>query len=325
MVRGPPAALARAGRAASTGLYQVEAKTNPGQGTGPNIILWPDNNSWPPEIDLLEAPNGKGDAFMTLHWAGAGNSNQYTTIDTGVNVNSFHDYAVDWEPNQLTFYVDGKSVWTTTQNIPHQTMGLGFAGYVANSGDSWYGGGPNGSTPSTVATLQVQWASVSKPAGGAAQTNALAGSTAAITPQNTVQAMNGATAYSTTGDLSATAAQTLASSPGTNILQGGSGNDTFQVNTASPDGWAEIDNWHAGDTAAFLGAIPGQSTVTWADATDTLGHWGATASISLNGNGHIDRTCDVRGCRCVRAARRCYRGLEHRRAAGNGGAWLIRK
>ncbi|MDA8248868.1 MAG: family 16 glycosylhydrolase [Rhodospirillales bacterium] len=278
------------------GLYQVEAKVDPGQGTGPVILLWPDNNSWPPEIDLLEAPNGQGDAYMTLHWAGSNGSNQYQTIDTGVNVNSWHDYAVDWEPNQLTFYVDGKQIWSTTQHIPNQPMGLGISGFVAASNDSWYGGGPDSTTPSSVG-LHVAWASISEPGGnggsggGASGSNgnASGGSAAGASPITSQTTTGGSAAsFTAAGDPSSSSGQTLYTSPGTDILQGGSGIDTFYVDATSPDGWAEIDNMHSGDVVNILGFNQFKSTITWTTATDPNGQTGATADISLNGDGHTD-------------------------------------
>src|SRR5262249_55183303 len=144
------------------GLFQVEARVDPGHGTGPAIVLWPDNNSWPPEIDLLESPGGTGNSYMTLHWAGPNGENDYTTVATNADPTQWHDYAVDWEPNQLTFYVDGQSIWSTTQNIPNQPMGFGFAGFVAAASDTWYGGGPDASTPNPVG-LHIAWASISEP------------------------------------------------------------------------------------------------------------------------------------------------------------------
>ena len=283
------------------GLYQVEAKVDPGQGTGPNITLWPNNNVWPgPEIDLLEAPNGTGHAFMSLHWAGSDGSNQYTTIDTGVSVNDWHDYAVDWESNQLTFYVDGKSVWSTTDHIPDTAMGLGIAGFVSNSNDSWYGGGPNGGTPSTVG-LHVAWASISEPNGSSGSStsgNSDGGGTTAITSGSV-------------GDPNSSAPLYLSTQQGSDILQGGTGNDTFYVNVASPDGWAEINNWHSGDFVDFIGAETGKSTISWADATDPNGHSGATASISLNGDGHIDSSVTFTGVDSATMASRWMAAWTH--------------
>ena len=274
------------------GLYQVDAKVNPGKGIGPNILLWPNNNQWPPEIDLLEAPNGQGNAYMSLHWAGPNGQNEYTTINTGVNVNSYHNYAVDWEPNQLTFYVDGNQVWSTTSHIPTIPMGLGIAGYVANSGDTWFGGGPNSSTPSTV-SFDVAWASISKPGSGGTPAP-----TPTPAPSGSGTGGSGSTAITSAaiGNPNSTSAQYLYSSKGTDILQGGIHAQTvYYAAMSNPDGWTEIDNWHAGDLAVLVGAQQGKATLSWAHGTDPNGHWGATASISLNGNGHVDEKVTFAG------------------------------
>jgi beta-glucanase (GH16 family) len=265
-------------RGGTYGLYQVEAKVSPGHGTGPIILLWPDNNQWPPEIDLLEAPDGKGPAYMTLHWAGAYGQNEYTTINTHVNVNSYHDYAVDWEPSRLTFYIDGKQMWTTTQHIPDIPMALVLSNFVAANGDSWYGSGPNGSTPSPI-PFKVAWAAISQPADRAA----------AAAPEQNDPGITVVTSAAL-GQSSSGSSQVLASSKGSDILLGGNGADVFYAAMANPDGWTEIDHWHAGDVAVFVGAVPGRSTITWAGATDPNARQGATASISLRGDGHIDAT-----------------------------------
>jgi beta-glucanase (GH16 family) len=274
------------------GLYQVDAKVDPGHGTGPNINLWPNDGVWPgPEIDLLEAPHGQGDAFMSLHWRGDDGSNQYTTIDTGVNVNSYHDYAVDWEPNSLTFYVDGNQVWSTTDHVPQKAMGLGISGFVAASNDSWFHSGPDGSTPSTVG-LHVAWASISEPNGSSSSGS---GTPSASTSDSS--GSSGSTSINSTsiGDSNNSATQWLQTQNGTDILQGGHGNDTFYINVANSDGWAEIDNWHGGDFADFIGAKAGHTTISWANTTDPNGQWGATASISLNGDGHVDTAVTFAG------------------------------
>jgi hypothetical protein len=293
------------------GLYQVEAKVDPGHGTGPAIVLWPDNNSWPPEIDLLEAPGGSGDAYMTLHWAGADGSDQYQTIDTGVNVNDWHDYAVDWEPGSLTFYVDGKQIWSTTDHVPNQPMGLGISGFVAANNDGWYGGGPDGSTPSSVG-LHVAWVSISEPNGsgssssggtttssdssGGSSGSSGSGSASPIANVAPETTYSGTTpSFASTGSWDATTPQALYTSPGTDILQGGSAADWFYVDASSPDGWAEIDNWHGGDVLNILGFVQGQSTINWTTATDPNGQTGATAQISLKGDGHIDSSVTLVG------------------------------
>lgn len=265
------------------GLYQVQAKIDPGKGTGPNINLWPNDGQWPgPEIDLVEAPNGVGHAFMSLHWRGGDGSNQYVTIDSGADVNQWHNYAVDWEPNALTFYVDGNSVWSTSEHIPTKPLGLNLSGFVATANDGWYHGGPNSGTPSTVG-VHVAWVSISKPGGNggghpSANSESNGGGGAPVASGD----------VSGVGDGNSWSGQILSARPGVDVLNGGHGGDTFYVDVAHGDGWAEINGWGDGDFVDFIGAQGGRSTISWANATDRNGHWGATASISVNGDGHVD-------------------------------------
>ena len=69
------------------GLYSITMSMNDNgavEGPGGYACLWPSTNNWPgPELDLVE----KGDAssgtngYSTIHWAGSGNSNQYTPTE----------------------------------------------------------------------------------------------------------------------------------------------------------------------------------------------------------------------------------------------------
>jgi hypothetical protein len=101
--------------------------------------------------------------------------------------------------------------------------------------------------------------------------------------------------FLSSGDPNATSSQWLATTPGTDILQGGSGLDVFTVDATNPDGWAEIDNFHSGDVLSILGFQPGVSTIDWTTATDPNGQSGATAEISLAGNGQIDSAITLPG------------------------------
>ncbi len=146
------------------GLFEVRAMVDKGQGTGPGIILWPTDDNWPPEVDLLETPNGdRSQVYFSNHWAGGGNN--YASQNFNVDASQWHTYAVDWQPDHLTYLIDGKPMYTTTDHVPQTPMALGFMGFVAKSDDGWYGGGPNGSTPSQVG-LHIDWVKISEPGGG---------------------------------------------------------------------------------------------------------------------------------------------------------------
>jgi len=36
----------------------------------------------------------------------------------------FHDYAIDWKPDRITWYIDGFPVWTATAKIPNEKVFL---------------------------------------------------------------------------------------------------------------------------------------------------------------------------------------------------------
>ena len=100
------------------GYFEMRAKLPAGRGIWPAFWLLPADESWPPEIDAMEAfgatntASGEGGPTM-IHYAshfvpegqicGAWYD---TATDTTAG---FHTYGVDWEPDSITYYFDGKS------------------------------------------------------------------------------------------------------------------------------------------------------------------------------------------------------------------------
>ncbi|MGC8540809.1 MAG: family 16 glycosylhydrolase [Phycisphaerae bacterium] len=97
-------------------------------GTWP--AFWMLQNGWPPEIDVMEAPqqtynNQAGsvgtayDYYATYHW-GTGNpppSAGTGMYYTGVNeATSFNDYGMMWTPNAISFYFNGNLIDTITSS-----------------------------------------------------------------------------------------------------------------------------------------------------------------------------------------------------------------
>jgi len=99
------------------GTYTVNAKLD-GNGPGPAILLWPGDDNWPgQEIDMAEVLND-GRQYGTVHWDGGGWDGYESRIFDGVNGGEFHDYTVVWEPDQITFKVDGVEKGVITENVP---------------------------------------------------------------------------------------------------------------------------------------------------------------------------------------------------------------
>jgi beta-glucanase (GH16 family) len=106
------------------GRFEARIKVPKGQGMWPAFWMLGNNidtASWPAcgEIDIMENI-GKEPSIVhaTLHapnYPGAGYTAAYT-LPSGALSDDFHIFAVEWEPQQLRFYVDGTLYATDTQS-----------------------------------------------------------------------------------------------------------------------------------------------------------------------------------------------------------------
>lgn len=139
------------------GYFEIEAKLPEGKGVWPGFWLFnhdlPAYPSKRPEIDIMEAypgggPNsGWGDsnlnpvAFASTIWLDASTLGGTKTLQTTDLSAAYHTYGVDWQPNSITFYFDGKPFYTAYKSMPDPL-------YVLFS--LWYGsasGTPDATTP----------------------------------------------------------------------------------------------------------------------------------------------------------------------------------
>ncbi|WP_372622943.1 family 16 glycosylhydrolase [Falsiroseomonas sp.] len=142
------------------GRWEVRARLDEGKGTSAAILLWPTDGEYPPEIDLMESPDpGRTITSMTVHSEGFADAQGHQVFS---DASEWHTYAVDWLPGRITFYIDGVERWSTTKGVPDEPMALGFMSFVAASGDEWFGGAPDASTPGLV-SLHVDWARIWTP------------------------------------------------------------------------------------------------------------------------------------------------------------------
>ena len=99
------------------GRIEVSAKVPKGQGLWPAIWMMPlDENKygqWPKcgEIDIMEVLGHETEkAYGTLHWGEPHAEKQGTvTLDGTTFADDFHEYAIEWEPGQIEWFIDGKS------------------------------------------------------------------------------------------------------------------------------------------------------------------------------------------------------------------------
>lgn len=114
--------LCQCGLAQTYGAYFVRSRvTGPGP-TGVEL-LWPVDNSWPPEIDFNETDGNTTQSTATIHWSP---SNHVQQGRVSVDMTAWHTWGVVWTPGQVLYLVDGK-VWSTVSRpneIPSVPMTL---------------------------------------------------------------------------------------------------------------------------------------------------------------------------------------------------------
>jgi beta-glucanase (GH16 family) len=108
------ARLLTAGKAAWTyGYFEIRAKLPCGKGTWPAIWMLGSQGDWPAmgEIDILEFVGREPTRiFSTVHTAsGSGGQGTGAATDLADACSTFHNYQLQWTPQQLRFGVDGKT------------------------------------------------------------------------------------------------------------------------------------------------------------------------------------------------------------------------
>jgi beta-glucanase (GH16 family) len=126
------------------GYFEMRALLPKGQGLWPAFWLLPNSNAWPPEIDIMEnLGNQVSTIFMTNHYVSQAQMFSSQGTYSGPDFSGgLHVFAIDWEPNQMSWYVDNVKRYTVSTGIPNVPMYI-----LANLavGGTWPGA-PNAST-----------------------------------------------------------------------------------------------------------------------------------------------------------------------------------
>lgn len=138
------------------GRYEFSARFEEGQGTAGVVLLWPSNNQWTDEVNIIETNDPSRDSFaFTNH------GTPWVTEYVRHNIEGWHTYTLDWTPGELALSIDGREVARIDHDVPSQQMSFGMQGQVMAHHESWFGGGPDGSTPDRV-EIEVDWVRVSE-------------------------------------------------------------------------------------------------------------------------------------------------------------------
>jgi beta-glucanase (GH16 family) len=123
------------------GYVEASARVPKGAGFWPTLWLLPKDETWPPEIDYLENLGSDTTHYSAvLH--GISGKQYLKSIATADLSAGYHTFGVDWEPAYVTWYLDGRAVFTYRgSDVPTKPMYL--LATLAISGTS----PPNSLTP----------------------------------------------------------------------------------------------------------------------------------------------------------------------------------
>ena len=96
--------------AAARGRWEVRAKFPRGKGIGYAFLLWPEDKSWPPEIDFAEGRVNGPRVSGTYHWGDSteeGHKQDQRVFDN-TDMGGWHTYGVIVEDDYIVFTFDGQ-------------------------------------------------------------------------------------------------------------------------------------------------------------------------------------------------------------------------
>jgi beta-glucanase (GH16 family) len=145
------------------GRFDFRFRMDMGYGVNFALLLWPSDNTWPPEVNVAES-NGVTPKYLivTLHY-GPRNSMIHRYSNGVVDYTQWHTAGVIWEPGKLIFTLDGNG-WSSiaSPNVPKVPMSMAIQTQAWPCSTS-FSDCPNSTTPAKV-NLEVDWAVAYKPA-----------------------------------------------------------------------------------------------------------------------------------------------------------------
>lgn len=129
------------------GRFEVYAKMPLANGIWPAFWMISEDNTWPPEIDVVEnvfAPFGDTKSGIipqtTLHYLDAKGVHQFVHPAHGSSMptihvapdDAYHTYAVEWRPGSIVWYFDGMATFCTSGSaVPTRPMYMILSASVA--------------------------------------------------------------------------------------------------------------------------------------------------------------------------------------------------
>ncbi len=112
------------------GRFEIRCRVPEGRGLWPAFWMLPEPPAWPPEIDILEILCQEPDKiYLSNHWPDpknpGGDSLSQTGEFKGVDFSDgFHTVAVEWDPGEIRWFIDGIQRHRSDQSVPDEPMFL---------------------------------------------------------------------------------------------------------------------------------------------------------------------------------------------------------
>ena len=140
------------------GKYLVRMRMDQGKGISMILLLWPQDESWPPEVDFAEDNGANPRNFIdaTCWYKSSGQEMSIVKELTSIDTTQWHTYGVEWTAHKLVYSIDGQT-WNTltSQYVPSVPMHLCIQTQAWSCGLDWENC-PDSSTPANV-NMYVDW------------------------------------------------------------------------------------------------------------------------------------------------------------------------
>lgn len=121
------------------GYFEMRAQLPAGQGMWPAFWLLPESGRWPPELDAVEMLGQDPRTVYVATHTGPANTVVQNVVAMNDASAGHHTYGVNWRPDEVAFYVDGREVFRTpTPADMHEPMYL-LANLAVGGDGSWPG------------------------------------------------------------------------------------------------------------------------------------------------------------------------------------------
>ena len=123
------------------GYVEVRAKPPAGKGLWSALWLLPDRLTSRPEIDIMEVLGDSGDKLrMHIHYRDKNDKRKSIgeTLSVEDQTGGWQIYGLLWQPDRITWYLNGKAMWSVTDRHAIPTEKLYFLANLAVGGE-WPG------------------------------------------------------------------------------------------------------------------------------------------------------------------------------------------